>query len=47
MAKTHKTAQKKKLPIQEKHPFIGMFKGEKSDANNNKIDEFLLGEYEK
>ncbi len=38
-------SKKKKMTIQEKYPFIGMFKWGKHAADNDKIDEFLLNEY--
>lgn len=40
-------SKKKKMTIQEKYPFIGMFKWGKNAADNDKIDEFLLDEYER
>lgn len=40
-------SKKKKMSIQEKYPFIGMFKGGKNDADNDAIDEFLLDQYGK
>lgn len=40
-------SKKKKMSIQEKYPFIGMFKWGKNAADNDKIDEFLLDEYER
>ncbi|MEK7548157.1 MAG: hypothetical protein AAB540_04645 [Patescibacteria group bacterium] len=42
-----KPASKKKMTLEEKYPFIGMFKGGKHDSNNEAIDEFLLDEYER
>ncbi len=35
-------ASSKKMTIQEKYPFIGMFKGGKNDADNDEIDKFIL-----
>lgn len=42
-----KAGSTKKMTIQERYPFIGMFKWGKDAANNEKIDEFLLDEYGK
>lgn len=37
-----KAATQKKMTIQERYPFIGMFKGGKNDADNDEIDKFIL-----
>lgn len=37
-------SKKKKMTIQERFPFIGMFKWGKNAADNDKIDEFLMDE---
>lgn len=42
-----KALKKKKMTIQEKYPFIGMFKWGRNAADNDKIDKFLLDEYER
>lgn len=40
-----KLSKKKKMTIQEKYPFIGMFKWGKEASNNEKIDEFLMDQH--
>lgn len=37
-----RAASSKKMTIQEKYPFIGMFKGGKNDSDNDEIDKFIL-----
>ena len=39
--------KKKKMTLEERYPFIGMFKWGKNAANNDEIDKFLLDEYAK
>lgn len=40
-------SKNKKMTIQERYPFIGMFKGGENDSDNEAIDEFLLDQYGK
>lgn len=42
-----RAVSQKKMTIQEKYPFIGMFKGEKNDSDNEAIDQFLLDQHGK
>ncbi len=38
-------SKKKNLSLQEKYPFIGMFKGGRNDSDNDEIDAFLVNQH--